>query len=221
MVRTIGILGAGRVGSAIARTALAAGYQVNIAGSGAAEEIEMLVEVVVPGAHAMSAEGAVAEADLVIVAVPLHKHRTIPQHLLADRLVVDTMNYWPPIDGTLPDFESTASSSEVIRDYFPRARLVKTLNHIGYHDLEIDARPKGHPERRALAVAGDEEDAVRAVMEVLERLGFDAVSTGPLYTGAAFQSGTEIFGGFHTADQIRRSVRHFTTDRWVGADHNA
>src|SRR5215218_5958439 len=153
MIGTIGILGAGRVGSAVARTAMAAGYEVNIAGSRPAERIVMLVDVVVPGARAKSAADAVAGADLVIVAVPLHKYRSIPQQLLADRLVVDTMNYWPPIDGTLPDFESRATSSEVIRDHFAEGRVVKTLNHIGYHDLEIDARPAGHPERRALAVA--------------------------------------------------------------------
>jgi 8-hydroxy-5-deazaflavin:NADPH oxidoreductase len=207
MVTTIGILGAGRVGSAIARTALAAGYSVNIAASGPGSDIELLAEIVVPGARAMSASEAVADADLVIVAVPLHKYRTVSPSILAGKLVIDTMNYWEPIDGRLEDFDTDArSSSEIVGDYFSTATVTKTLNHIGYHELETDSRPFGHDQRRALAVAGDDEDAVAAVAEVIDRFGFDAVPSGALATGAAFEPGTPIFGGRHTADELRAEI---------------
>ena len=204
MVRTIGILGAGRVGSAIARTALKAGYAVNIAGSGAGADIELLVDIVVPGARATSAADAVADADLVIVAVPLHKYRTVSPGMLAGRVVIDTMNYWAPIDGRLDDFEmDPRSSSEIVRDYFAGARVVKTLNHIGYHELETDSLPAGHDQRRALGVAGDDEGAVAIAMELIDRFGFDAIHSGPLETGAAFQPGRRIFGGSYSADELR------------------
>jgi predicted dinucleotide-binding enzyme len=206
MVTTIGILGAGRVGSAIARTALAAGYSVNIAASGPGSDIALLAEIVVPGARAMSAAEAVADADLVIVAVPLHKYRTVSPSILAGKLVIDTMNYWEPIDGRLDHFETDArSSSEVVADFFSGATVVKTLNHIGYHELEIDSRPYGHDPRRALAIAGD-DDAVAVVAEVIDRFGFDAVHSGELASGAAFEPGTAIFGGRHTADEIRAEI---------------
>src|SRR3546814_12893058 len=94
VIETIAVLGAGRVGSAIARTALAAGFRVNIASSGPAADIEMLVDVVVPGANAMAAAEAVADADLVILAIALVKYRTVPQGLLDGNMVIETMNYW-------------------------------------------------------------------------------------------------------------------------------
>lgn len=207
MVKTIGVLGAGRVGSAVARTALKAGYAVNIAGSGPGSDIELLVDIVVPGARAMSAVDAVADADLVVVAVPLHKYRTVSPGILAGKLVIDTMNYWAPIDGELDDFEmSGRGSSEIIADYFAGAQVVKTLNHIGYHELETDALPADDDQRRALAVAGDDDAAVAVVMEFIDRLGFDAVHSGSLQTGMGFQPGTVIFGGAHTADDLRAEL---------------
>ena len=202
MVSTIGILGAGRVGSAIARTALTAGYTVHIAGSGPAADIQLIADIVTPGAVAMTAADAVATADLVILAVPLHKYRSVDPATLADKIVIDTMNYWQPIDGDQHEFTGDArSSSEVVGDYFPGARLVKTLNHIGYHDLETDARPAGAPDRHGLAIAGDPATAA-VVAEVINRFGFDPVYGGPLASGAAFEPGSPIFGGRHTAEQL-------------------
>ena len=132
MVSTIGILGAGRVGSAIARTALTAGYAVHISGSGPAADIQLIVDIVTPGAVAMTTADVVASADLVILAVPLHKYRSVQPGPLAGKIVIDTMNYWQPIDGDLAEFSADArGSSEVVGDYFAGARLVKTLNQIG------------------------------------------------------------------------------------------
>ena len=202
MVTTIGILGAGRVGSAIARTALTSGYAVHIAGSGPAADIQLIVDIVTPGAVAMTAAEVAASADLVVLAVPMHKFRSVDPATLAGRIVIDTMNYWQPIDGELGEFTTDArSTSEVVAEYFAGARLVKTLNHIGYHDLETDARPAGHPERHGLALAGAAEDAA-VVAEVLDRFGFDPVYAGALPAGAAFEPGSPIFGGRHTAAEL-------------------
>ncbi|MGO4690419.1 NADPH-dependent F420 reductase [Glaciibacter sp. 2TAF33] len=202
---TIGILGAGRVGSAIGRTALAAGFKVTMAASGAAEDIQLLVDIVVPGARAMTAADAVASADVVIVAVPLHKYRTVSPEMLAGKIVIDTMNYWAPVDGTLDDFEAgSRTSSEVIADHLAASRVVKTLNHIGYHELESDNTPSGTAGRRALAVASDDTDAAMTVVGIIDRFGFDPVYSGPLATGAAFEPGTVIFGGPHTVADLRR-----------------
>jgi predicted dinucleotide-binding enzyme len=202
MVTTIGILGAGRVGSAIARTALTAGYAVHIAGSGPAEDIQLIVDIVTPGAVAMTAADVAASADLVVLAVPMHKFRSVDPATLAGKVVIDTMNYWQPIDGTLDEFTADArSTSEVVAAFFAGARLVKTLNHIGYHDLETDARPAGHPHRHGLAIAGAAADAA-VVAEVLDRFGFDPVYAGPLEAGTAFEPGSPIFGGRHTAAEL-------------------
>lgn len=215
----IGILGAGRVGTAIARSAIAAGYDVAIAASGPASDIELLVDVIAPGARAMSAQDAAAHGEIVIVAVPLHKFRSIPSSLLDGKIVVDTMNHWEPTDGPLEDFDAAPhGSSAIVQEHFTGARVVKTLNHIGYHFLEVDARPGGDPERRALGLAGDDEAAVRAVAVMIDRLGFDPVITGALRTGTAFQPGTAIFGGHHAAaDLAAEAERHLGTPSLTGA----
>jgi 8-hydroxy-5-deazaflavin:NADPH oxidoreductase len=201
-IHTVGILGAGRVGTAVARQALKAGYRVTIATSKPAAEISLLVDIITPGAVAVDAAEAAA-ADLVVIAVPLHKYRTLNPDLLAGKTVVDAMNYWAPTDGEIDDFENDPrTSSEIIQDFLPEARLVKSLNHIGYHELEEDGQEPGTPGRRALALAGDHNDAKTAVAGFLNRLGYDPVDAGPLAAGRAFQPGTEIFNGSHTADQL-------------------
>ena len=169
--RTIGILGAGKLGTVLARLATAAGYRVLIAGSGAVDRIALIVEVMAPDAIATTAEGIVAEADVVILAAPLGKVRSLPLDALsgAGAIVVDATNYWWPVDGILPDFEQAEmSSSEIVRNLMPGARLVKTFNHMGYHELDTEARPAGHPDRKALAIASDDPAALVIVAAVVE-----------------------------------------------------
>ncbi|GAB3254353.1 NADPH-dependent F420 reductase [Arthrobacter pigmenti] len=201
-LRTIGVIGAGRVGAAVARQALRAGYTVKIATAKPADEISMLVEIVIPGAVAVDAAEAAA-ADLVVVAVPLHKYRTLDPGLLTRKTVIDVMNYWAPTDGQVDDFENDPrTSSEIIQDFLAGARVVKSLNHIGYHELEDDGQAYGTAGRRALALAGDHDDAKATVADFLDRLGYDPVDAGPLPAGRGFQPGTEIFNGSHTIDQL-------------------
>lgn len=203
----IAVLGVGRVGSAVARTALAAGYEVNVAGSGPADDIALLAEIVIPGSRPMTTADAVADADIVIVAVPLHKHRSVEPALLAGKIIVDAMNYWAPVDGEIPDLERAGvTSSEIVADRLAEARVVKALNHIGYHDLEEDATPTGSQKRRALAVASDDEDAARVVMAMIDRFGFDPIYSGPLRTGGALQPGTPIFNGSFTAAELTHGL---------------
>ncbi|GAA1455398.1 NADPH-dependent F420 reductase [Nesterenkonia lacusekhoensis] len=199
---TIGILGAGRVGTAVARQALRAGHTVKIATGRPADEIRLLTEVIVPGATAVGRE-ELRGSDLIIVAVPLHKYRSIDTSILQGHIVIDTMNYWAPVDGIMDEFEQGASTSEVIAEFFGDVRLVKTLNHIGYGDIEVDSYPAGDPKRRALAVAADDEQAKQMVSAFIDSLGYDAVDAGPLSAGKTFENGTEIFNGRHTAEQMR------------------
>lgn len=200
--RTIGILGAGRVGTAVGRQALKAGYDVMVATSKPADDIALMVQIMTPGAVAVTAAEA-AEADIVVIAVPLHKYRTLDPALLAGKTVIDAMNYWAPVDGEIDDFETgVRTSSEIIQTYLAGANIVKTLNHIGYHEFEVDGQKPGSGSRRALAVAGDHQDAKDLVRRFINRLGYDAVDAGPLKAGRTFQPGTEIFNGSHTADQL-------------------
>lgn len=192
---TIGILGAGKVGTGVARQALKAGYRVLIAASGDPKGISLIISVMAPGAEAVTAAEAMAAADLVVLSVPLHKFRTLDPAALSGKLVLDTMNYWRDTNGDMPELDEAPSSSEMVLAHIPGARLAKSLNHIGYHELELDARPAGAPDRRALAVASDHDDTRAMALEFVERLGFDAVDAGSLARGAAFEPGTPIFTG--------------------------
>ncbi|MDX6411843.1 MAG: 8-hydroxy-5-deazaflavin:NADPH oxidoreductase [Gaiellaceae bacterium] len=191
----IGVLGAGHVGPVIARVAIDAGYDVSIAASGDPDEIALITRVLAPGAEPRWAADAVADADVVVLAIPIHKFADFDPDLVAGKLVVDTMNYWPPVDGVQAIFEeANCGSSEFVQNRLDRSTVVKTLNHIGYHELDDERRPVGSPERRALGVAGDDEAAVDVVAEVVERIGYDAVRLSPLSAGRVLQPGGPLFG---------------------------
>jgi lactam utilization protein B len=113
---------------------------------------------------------------------------------VAGKLVVDAMNYWPPVNGVQEMFEDRRyTSSEIVQRRPARSTVVKTLNHIGYHEMEDDRRPAGSPERRALGVAGDHSGAVDAVAEVIKRIGYDAVRLYSLSAGRLLEPGSPVF----------------------------
>ena len=204
----IAVLGAGHVGPVIARVAIEAGYHVSIAASGDPEQIELIVQVLAPGAEPRWAAEAVEEADLVVLAIPLHKFTTLDPSLLDGKLVVDTMNYWPPVDGIQEMFEDRRyGSSEIVQRRLVRSTVVKTLNHIGYHELEDERRPRGSPERRALGVAGDDPRAVDVVAELIERIGYDAVRFDRLSAGRLLEPGGPVFGASLHQSEFELAVR--------------
>ena len=204
----IAVLGAGHVGPVIARVALEAGYHVSIAASGDPEQIELIAQVLAPGAEPRRAADAVEEAGIVVLAIPLHKFTTLDPSLLDGKLVVDAMNYWPPVDGVQEMFEDHRySSSEIVQRRLVRSTVVKTLNHLGYHQLEDERRPRGSPQRRALGVAGDDPRAVDVVAELIERIGYDAVRFDRLSAGRLLEPGGPVFGASLHRSEFELAVR--------------
>jgi predicted dinucleotide-binding enzyme len=201
----LGVVGAGKIGTAIARAAVAGGYDVAISGSGDVERIELIVEVLAPGARAVTTDDVVGHADLIVLAVPMHRFRELPSDLFAGKVLVDAMNYWEEIDGIDEDLAAAPmGTSVVVQQHFPSARVVKSLNHLGYFKFDQGRRPPGAPDRLAMAAAGDDPDAVAAVMRLIDRLGFDAVDAGSLSAGVALQPGGPVFGIGLGADKLTK-----------------
>jgi 8-hydroxy-5-deazaflavin:NADPH oxidoreductase len=201
--RHLGIVGAGKAGTTFARAAIAAGYDVAISGSGAAERIALIVEVLAPGARAVSTDEAVRNADIIVLAVPMHRFRDLPRDLFAGKILIDAMNYWEEIDGVDVELVTTpAGTSAVVQARFPSARLVKSLNQLGYYEFETGRRPRGAPGRIAIAAAGDDRAAVAAVMQLIDRVGFDAVDAGPLEAGRALEPDGSVFGAAYSANEL-------------------
>ena len=202
-ITTVGILGAGKLGVTLAQLALARGYKVYIAGSGSPNKIALSTKIITPGAMAVTGKEAIERADVVILALPLRKLSGIDPTLFADKLVIDAMNYWPEVDGApIDDITGATTSTERVQKYLADATVVKGLNHMAYHDLRDESRQDNSAGRKAIAVAGDDTNAVKTVMHFIDMLGFDPLYIGQLKESRILETGQPGFGANLTRTEL-------------------
>lgn len=178
---TIGIIGAGEVGSQIARAAVSVGYQVVIANSRGPATLADLVAELGPTARAASAAQAAAAGDFAVVAVPLKVVNDMPVDELAGKIVLDTNNYMVWRDGNIPVLDSGEKTVHELRqEQLPTSKVAKAFTHIQAPRLLTAGRPPGAPDRLALSVSSNFPDAVALVTRLYDQFGFDTVDNSPL-----------------------------------------
>jgi predicted dinucleotide-binding enzyme len=204
---TIGLIGAGHIGSQVARLAVANGYDVVISNSRGPETLSELVAELGPKARAGTVDEAARSGDIVVVTVPLKNYRAVPVEPLAGKIVIDTNNYYPDRDGHIPELDNeSTTTSELLQKHLPQSKVVKGFNHIYAAELTTHGQPAGSKNRRALVIAGDDRDAKAAVTRLLDQFGFDTVDAGPLKEGWRIQRDTPGYGPRRTAEELRRDL---------------
>jgi 8-hydroxy-5-deazaflavin:NADPH oxidoreductase len=197
---TIGLIGAGNIGSAIARAATAAGHDVVLSNSRGPETLHELVAEIGPRARAATAAEAAEAGDLVVVTIPLKHYRQVPVEPLRGKVVIDTNNYYFERDGHIAELDDEATTvSQLLQDHLPESQVVKAFNNIHAPWILTLARPAGDPERRVLLVAGDSDDAKKAVATLVDEIGFDAYDAGSLADSWRFERDQPAYGAPYTA----------------------
>ena len=204
---TLGLIGAGNIGSAVAKAAIAQGWDVVLSNSRGPETLSDLVADLGPSARAATPAEAAEAADLAVVTIPLKAVGSVPVEPLAGKVVIDTNNYYPQRDGEISALEDeSTTTAELLQDHLPTSKVVKAFNHIGALDIEGHAQPSGSADRRALAIAGDDAAAKETVAAFIDSVGFDVVDLGPLAEGWRIQRDTPGYGPRLTAEELKQKT---------------
>jgi predicted dinucleotide-binding enzyme len=204
---TLGLIGAGHIGSQLARLGVAYGYTVIVSNSRGPETLEALVAELGPSARAATAEETARSADLIVVTIPFKNIGTLPAAAFEGKTVIDTNNYYPQRDGRIASLDDESTTvSELLQEQLPGAHVVKAFNNIFAADLTADGLPTGDPNRRALPIAGDDEAAKAEVTAFMDAIGFDVVDAGPLAEGWRYQRDTPSYGPRQTAPELRDAL---------------
>lgn len=211
---TIGIIGAGHIGTELARRAIATGHEVVIANSRGPETLDELIRDLGPRARAATTADAAEAGDFVIVTIPLKNIAQVPPAPLSGKIVIDTNNYYPQRDGQIAELDSeSATVSGLLQAHLPESRVVKGFNHINFADIEPDARPEGSADRRALAVFGDDADAKRLAIALHNEFGYDAIDGGSLDESWKIERDQPGYGAKQNEAELRANIALAVRDK--------
>jgi len=213
-ISTIGLIGAGNIGGALARVALRNGYRVVLSNSRGPETLASLVADLGDGASAATPADAAAAGDLVVVTIPLRSIDAVPVEPPAGKIVIDTNNYYPQRDGRIPRLDANeATTAGLLQEHLPTSKVVKAFNHLGAADIVTAGTPAGTAGRRALAVFGDDEGARRTVEALIGEFGFDTVDGGPLSESWRTERDQPAYGARLDRAGLERALAEATHDK--------
>lgn len=204
---TIGFIGAGHIGSQLARLAVKNGYEVVLSNSRGPATLSVLVAELGPKARAATPLEAAKAGDTVVVSIPLKDIGQVPVAPLVGKVVIDTNNYYPARDGHIAELDNESTTTAgLLQSHLPSSKVVKAFNHIYAAELTTHGLPAGTKDRRALVIAGDDRSAKDLVAHLIDQFGFDTVDAGKLAEGWRIQRDTPGYGPRRNAEELRRDL---------------
>ncbi|WP_399438472.1 NADPH-dependent F420 reductase [Streptomyces sp. WAC07149] len=205
----IGIIGAGNIGGNLTRRLTSLGHQVSVANSRGPGTLTDLAEET--GATPVTVAEAARGAEIVVVTVPFKNVPDLPAGLFDGAAegfaVIDTGNYYPKHrDGRIAGVEDEGLTESRWTERHLGHPVVKAFNGTYAADIIDRPRPAGHPERIALPVAGDHEEAKKAVRALIDELGFDTVDAGGLDESWRQQPDTPVYGLRGGVEAVTRAL---------------
>jgi predicted dinucleotide-binding enzyme len=189
----IGVIGSGKIGSSVGGKLAALGHDVTISNSRGPQTLTATAEEI--GATAGTVEEAIADADLVVLAVPVKAVPALHLDKLAGTIMIDANNYYPARDGVIDDLElKRKTSARWTADHAPGAHVVKVFNSIYFQHILDKGQPAGTDGRIALPVAADDASAKQTVSALVDAIGFDPVDGGTLDESWRQEPGTPVYG---------------------------
>lgn len=187
---TLGFIGTGKIGGALARLAVDAGYDVVLSNRRGPATLQDLAHELGPRARAVTVEEAARLGEIVIAAIPLTSYLELPAGPLRGKVVIDTANYKPEEHpGQLPDVDQGLTTpAEVMQYHLRESFVVKAFGNMFFKHLGELRRPAGADDRSALPIAGDDSAAKAKVRALLDALGYNTFDVGPLAESRRFAS---------------------------------
>ena len=203
----IGIIGTGAIGGTIANKMAAAGHTVKINNSGDADKLNARAEEL--GVAAATLKDVVKDVDVIILSVPTVAIPALPKDWLTDVpenvILVDTSNYYPFRDADIEEIKKGKVESVWVSEQLGRP-VIKAFNNLLAETLANGGKEIGDEDRIAMAVAGDDAEAKKTVIGLINDAGFDAVDSGDLSESWRHQPGTPAYCTELTAEELKQAL---------------
>lgn len=208
-ITKIGIVGSGNIGGNLGILLGKAGYEVCFS-SRHPENLQKLVTAAGPAARAGTVAEAIAFGDVVLLSVPLKAYRDLDnqtKQALKGKIVIDTSNPYPDRDGAmaLEARQDPGGMGSVVARLLPGARIVRAFNTVYFEDLKQTVNRKG--DKIGIPIAGDDQEAVKAAVELARNVGLDPVVVGGLTASKLFDVGTPVYATSASAPEIKAKLR--------------
>ena len=204
---TIGIIGSGHVGQNIAKAAIANGYDVVLSNNQGPGSLAGVVKELGRHASVATPAEAAARGDFAVVAIPITAIDQVPVEPLEGKVVICTINYFPEGLGHIPEIDNGRTTAPgLLQAHLPKSRVVRAFSMIDAAEMSGDGHPEGDPERRALALAGDDPEAKELVVHLYDQFGFDALDIGGLDESWRVDAGQKAFVTHQNLAQLKENV---------------